>query len=341
MNKTLNIQKSLVIFGIPLLLMIAIGLLTHTSYFKTHSSFLSTSVALDLLLSIPFIYFLLIRKTSIPKTTVVPVVILGVVVGSFVIPTEHQYYLGLFKNWVLPIIELSILSYAIYKVAKAIKLYKTNKSQTNLDFYSLLKTTCSEILPRPIAIPFVTEIAVLYYGFIYWEKRELKPNEFSYHKDSGSIGLLAALIFLIAIETAAIHLLLVKWSTVAAWILTGLSIYSGIQILGFLKSMTKRPIAVENNKLYLRYGIMSEATISIDNIESIELSTKDIELNKTTRKLSFLGNLEGHNIIITLKNEHAFNGLYGLKRPFKVLALYVDDKVRFKETVEGLLHSTE
>jgi hypothetical protein len=53
--------------------------------------------------------------------------------------------------------------------------------------------------------------------------------------------------------------------------------------------MVKRPISIERNKLYLRYGIMTESTIDIKNIDSIELSSKDIETNKETRKLSFLG----------------------------------------------------
>jgi hypothetical protein len=103
------------------------------------------------------------------------------------------------------------------------------------------------------------------------KKRELKENEFSYHKDSGTITLLIAIIFIVAIETLVLHILLTKWSSLVAWILTFLSIYSGIQIFGFLKSMFKRPISIENNKLFLRYGIMNETTIDLKNIDNIEI----------------------------------------------------------------------
>ncbi|BAO74315.1 hypothetical protein [Winogradskyella sp. PG-2] len=169
------------------------------------------------------------------------------------------------------------------------------------------------------------------------EKRQLKPNEFSYHKDSGTIGLLIALLFLIVIETVAFHLLLSRWNTIVAWVLTGISIYSGIQILGFLKSMLKRPIVIEDNLLYLKYGIMNETTISIEDFESVELFTKDIELNEITRKLSLLGNLEGHNLVLKFKNEQILNGLYGIKRTYKVLALHIDKKKEFKKNIESLL----
>ncbi|SFZ95275.1 hypothetical protein SAMN05428642_1224 [Flaviramulus basaltis] len=298
--------------------------------------YLAIGITFDLLLTVPFIYFLLIRKTNIPKTTVVPFIILGVVLCSIILPSENQQYLNLFKTWILPIIELSVLSYVIYNVRKGIKSYK-QKKDLSFDFFTTLKNTCYEILPKNVVIPVVTETAVFYYGFIYWKKRELKENEFSYHKDSGTITLLIAIIFIIAIETVVLHILLTKWSSLAAWILTFLSIYSGIQIFGFVKSMFKRPISIENNKLFLRYGIMNETTIELKKIDNIEISSKDIELNKETRKLSFLGDLESHNIIIHLKEENELIGLYGIKRGYKNLALYVDNKVEFKNRINNAL----
>jgi hypothetical protein len=186
-------------------------------------------------------------------------------------------------------------------------------------------------------VPVATEIAVFYYGFIYWKKRKLEVNEFSYHKNSGTIGLLAAIIFIVAIETVTVHILLDKWSSIAAWIFTGLSVYSGIQIFGFLKSMFKRPIAIEGNTLYLRYGIMNEATIELNNIASIEISVKEIKLDTETRKLSFLGSLEPHNIMIKLKKEDTLTGLYGFRKTFKTLLLHIDKPNEFKLKIDSQL----
>jgi len=336
MHKTINLQKNLILFGIPLLIIGLMIFIAKSSIFINNSNSLATGITFDLLLTVPFIYFLLIRKTNIPKTTVVPFLILGIVISSIILPSENQHYLNLFKTWVLPIVEISILSFVIYNVRKGIKHYNLNKNES-FDFFTTLKSTCYEILPKGFVIPVVTEIAVFYYGFIYWKKRDLKENEFSYHKESGTVALLIVIIFLVAIETAVFHILLEKWSNVAAWILTFISIYSGIQIFGFLKSMFKRPISIENNKLFLRYGIMNEATINIEDIESIELSSKDVELNKETRKLSFLGDLESHNLIIKLKKENTLIGLYGMKRTFKNLTFHVDDKIKFKYLVFNAL----
>lgn len=338
MNKTFNFQKNLIIFGIPTLIIGMMIALAKSSIFITNPNSLSIGITFDLLLTVPLVYFLLIRKTRIPKTTVVPFLIIGIVVCSLILPLKNQYYLNLFKTWGLPIVELSIVSYIIYNVSKAIKRYRINKSD-EIDFFTTLKNTCYEILPKRVVIPLVTEIAVFYYGFIYWKKRKLKDNEFSYHKDSGTVTLLLAIIFIVAIETITFHILLAKWNTTIAWILTFLSIYSGIQIFGFVKSMFKRPIAIENDKLFLRYGIMNETTIDLADIDSIEISSKDIELNNETRKLSFLGELESHNVVIKLKKENTLIGLYGIKRTYKNLALHVDNKIEFKNRINNALEN--
>ncbi|MDD7887063.1 hypothetical protein [Flavivirga sp. 57AJ16] len=336
MKKIINLQSKKIVFGLPLLIIGLMVFIVKSPMFQLNPDKLAIGVTFDLLLTAPFIYFLLIRKTNIPKTTMIPFIIFGMVICSVILPSENQHYLNLFKIWILPIIELSVLSFVIYNVRKGIKRYKEKKTYVS-DFFSTLKNTCYDILPKPVVIPFVTEIAVFYYGFIYWKKRELNENEFSYHKNSGTIALLIAIILIVAIETVVLHIVLAKWSLIAAWILTCLSIYSGIQIFGFLKSMIKRPIAIEHNTLYLRYGIMNESTMDLKNIDSIEISSKDIKNNKEIRKLSFLGELENHNVIITLKTEHTLIGLYGVKRKFKVLALHVDDKIEFKNRINKAL----
>ena len=337
-HKTINIQKNLTIFGTPLLIFGLMAILAKSSFFAEYPDNLAPGITFDLLISAPLVYFLLIRKTSIPKTTVVPFLIAGVILCSILLPKENQYYLGLFKTWVLPVAELSLLSFLIYKVSKAIRQFKLNKKGSP-DFFTTLKNTCHEILPKQVVMPVVMEISVFYYGFVCWKRRELKKNEFSYHKANGTIALLIAILFLIAIETIVLHILLSRWSHIAAGILTLLSIYSGFQIFGFLKSILKRPISIENYRIYLRYGIMAETTIDIKDIESVELSSKDLDDNKETRKMSFLGDLESHNIIIRLKTDNELTGLYGIKRKYRNLALHVDNKIEFKSLIDNTLQN--
>ncbi|WP_430409924.1 hypothetical protein [Kordia sp.] len=334
MINTTLFNRNLVRFGVPIALLATLILFVKSSYFQADSTAISLGITLDLLLTIPFIYFLLIRKTNIPKTTIVPVMILGLLVGMYILPENNQHYLQLFKTWFLPIIEISIASFVIYKVRKAILFHRTQKD-TSLDFFTALKKTCAEILPKPVVVPFTTEIAVFYYGFIYWKRRKLAKNEFSYHKESGSVALFFVLIMLIAIEITPIHHLLAKWNIIAAWILTIASIYSGFQVFGYAKSLMKRPIEVTKDTLLLRYGIMQEAEIPLNEVKEIKLSKKSFTKEDGIVRFALLGELESHNIIIETHTEQTLHGLFGIKKPFTKLALHVDKPATFKKYVEN------
>lgn len=336
MKRTLRYPYFLVVFGLPLLLLVCLVFLSKSSLFTLHPQDLSLGITIDLLLTVPLLYFFLIRKTKIPNATVVPVLLIGVLVCSAILPADKQLYLDYFKTWGLPAIEMGILTYLIFRVRQAIRRFRVQFDESP-DFYKTLKKTCAQFLPAGLVMPVVTEIAVFYYGFVYWKRLELKENEFSYHKDSGTIPLLIAIIFIVAIETVVFHSLLLKWNSLAAWILTGISIYSGIQLFGFLKSMLKRPNSMEGDRLVLRYGIMAETEIDLQKIESVEISSTDLEFNDQTRKLSFLGALESHNVVIRLKEDNQLTGLYGRKRTYRNLALHIDDKIRFKNLIEARL----
>jgi len=329
-------NRNLLRFAIPVLLLSILIVFVKSSYFQVDSNVLTLGITLDLLLTIPFIYFLLIRKTNIPKTTIVPMMILGLLIGMYILPESNQHYLKVFKTWFLPIIEISIAMFVIYKVRKTILFHRTQKA-TSLDFFTTLKKTCVEILPKPVVVPFATEIAVFYYGFVYWKKRKLADNEFSYHKESGSVALFFVLIMLIGIEIMPIHHLLAKWNTIAAWVLTLLSVYSGFQVFGYAKSLMKRPIEVTKDKLLLRYGIMHEAEIPLSEIREIQLSKKSFTKEDAIVRFALLGELESHNIIIETHTEQTFHGLFGIKKPFTKLALHVDKDAYFKKYITDLI----
>lgn len=343
MGKFLHIQKGVLIIGSLLIIFSAMVLIANSPYFDKHTNLLSLGITVDLILTAPLVYFLFIRKTSIPKTTVIPLVLLGTFFCSLILPAKNQYYLEVFKTWGLPLIELSVLVLVTHKLIKTRKAFLKEETET-FDFFTNLKSACAEILPKSLVIPMATEIGVFYYGFLNWKNVKLKANEFTYHKESGTIALLFGIILIVSAETIGLHYLLMKWNAVVAWIFTGLSVYSGIQIFGFLRSMTKRPILIENNKLFLRYGIMNETIIDINEIDSVEVTSRDIELNEGLRKLSFLGELESHNVIIHLKKENTIMGLYGIKRSYKSIACFIDHKETFKlyvENVQGVLKQTE
>lgn len=298
---------------------------------------LSGAITFDLLITTPIIYFLIIRKRSIPNTTVVPVFIIGLLIASLIIPLEHQNYLVLVKTWFLPILEIIVLTYLFFTIRKAIRHFK-KRTSFGFDFFTAAKDASARIFPQVLAIPVATELSVFYYGFLKWKKRKLEKNEYCYSKTTSTSLLLSVFIFLIILEAFAIHLLVQGWSTLVAWILTGLSIYACFQLLGILKSLSRRPVSLDKDQLILRYGIMSETIIPYDQIEHISSFTKSVDKSEGYAHLSPFKEMEGHNILIEVQSEWTLTGFYGFKKTFHKILLYLDEPEKFKTGIEEKLN---
>ena len=340
MKNTISIPKVFLIVSVPIsILGFLVYIIQSSSYLMSDQ--LNMAISLDLLVTLPFVYFLLIRNSKISKTTIVPILIIGLLVGYNVLPKEQHYYLDLFKVWTLPLIELAVLTMIFIKVRRAVLHYKTTKEDSP-DFFDTLKSTCYSILPNRLAMPFATEVAVVYYGFIQWKTRPLKDNEYSYHKKSGTSALIIALIMLIGAEAFTMHVILAQYYTTAAWILTFLSVYTAFQFFGFAKSLSRRPIAISDHSLQLKFGIMNEVEIPFKNITRIEFSRKALSLDdKYSKKLSLFEDFESHNIVLEVDEVSEFNSLYGFKKKFKILAFHVDQPEDFMASINAKLNQCQ
>lgn len=329
-------NKMLPLF-IPVLFGVSLVLLMQSQMFDQDAGALSTPITIDFLITIPLIYFLIIRKRNIPKITVLSMFVLGVIVLSFTLPEEHQSLLSVVKTFAIPLIEVTVLSFVIYKTIKISRSYKEQKNSG--DFYTTMKIAASEVLPKQVAAILVTEISVIYYGFINWKRKKLEENEFSYHVKSTTMSIIIGFLMVILIETFAVHFLLLKWSAVAAWILTILSAYTALQIFALARSISKRPIKIDTQtqELILRFGFFSEWSVPLNKIQKIVLSNKDLPEDKSIVPFSPLGSLTEHNVIVHFEREEEFLGFYGLKKKATALAIYVDDKQLFLETMQDYI----
>lgn len=335
MQTQLSPSRLLLIIGVPVILLLTSVAVLQTALIETNDN-LQLAVTIDLVLTIPLVYFLLIRKSMIPKTTTIPLLIFGLIIGTYLLPKNGQVYLEYFKVWVFPIIEISLVALVILKVKKAIKTFE-NKKGDSADFFNAVKATSRELMPKALVIPFATEIAVFYYAFVAWGNRPLQQNEFSYHKNSGSSSLLLGFILVIGIETVALHFLLERWSSLAAWILTALSVYTALQVFGLLKSLSRRPISINKDGLTLNYGILNEVEIPFSDIEKVELSSKPLSESKLNVYLSPLSKAEGNNVVLVLKQEKTMTGFYGMQKRFLTIGLYLDEANNFYQKLEAQL----
>lgn len=337
MKTAMTLPNTLKNLSIPFgLLALVIGL-TQTSFFSQYPSQLALGISVDLLLLIPILYFFAIRKTEIPNITVIPFTVASLLLGSYALPEQHQSYLELFKSWGLPVIELIVVVVILGKVRQTLRSFKQHQG-TSIDFYETLQKSCQEVLPKPVANVFAMEIGTLYYAFATGFTKKLNDNEFSSYKETGSIALYLAVLLIIGIETFVLHVYMIEWNSTIAWIITIASCYTGIQFLGYLKSLVFSPTTLSDTGLHLKYGMMRATFIPYDAIENITLFSKDLEEDSPVKKLSILGSLESHTLRISLRTATSLTSLYGMHSEYKELVFHIDKPGDFIEALQKKIH---
>ena len=329
MSRALVAKSDFLIWLIPLLIVSTLVFLAKSPVFYQHPDELSVGITLDFIITLPVVFYLLIRKKNIPWIAVTPVATAGIILAGLVLPKDHQQLLVQVRAIAFSLLELMVIAFLVNKTIKTKRAYKLQKD-ISFDFYTALKKAVSEVVPKGLANLLSTEIAVFYYGIFSWHKRKLKANEFTCHKENGAIAVFFAIIFIILVETVVQHILVRLFSTTLAWIITIISIYSVLVLGGAARSLNKRPVIVSEDNIYLRYGILSETIIPRDNIESIKVSPDAVVFTKELIPLSPLHKLENHNVVLNLCEEGVLNGFYGKRKKFKSIAIYVDDLNRFK-----------
>jgi len=325
----------LLTFGTPLLVILASTFVALSSLTKTHPE-VTSLLAYDLAVLSPLLYFFLIRKRKISKLTVIPFVTVGIILTTILLPENQHNHLNIIKAIVIPALEIFLLVTILRKAYLISKRLKAN-SQTAADTYSIIKKSCIEAFGKGRFINFlIAEMAVLYYGLFAWKKRKVRKNEFTNYKDNGTKPLLWGLIFIMLIETVVLHFLLAKWSFIAAWVLTALSIYTVLMVFAHLKALLKRPSRIEKNKVILINGLLSSIEIDIAQIKKVEFHSKEISTaDELTGNLGLTKESKNHNVAIYFSETQTVEKFYGLNQKCEMLVFYIDDKNKFVEKVNS------
>ncbi len=327
-NQISNVLKVSVLLSI----VVVSFLLARSSFIVLHPE-VASAITFDLTITLPFVYWIFIRKTRISKLSVFGIITFGIIIASFILPENNRQLLGYLEFFILPVIELSVLCYAGFVVYKSRKTFKL-LGQKQSDFLVTLRETLVKEFPSKLMANAVTfEIAAFYYAFFKWKTRRGEAF-FTYHKKNGAMALLPVMAFVVAVETFVLHFLIAKWSAAIAWILTAFSLYFLFQIYAHGKAILLRPVEITGEKLFIRCGLLGDVEIDLENIESVDFVVASIELEKDVVKLSPLGEFVQCNLKISLHKEAVLNGIYGKKKNFRTIFLNIDEKDIFKSEIE-------
>ena len=288
-----------------------------------------TAIAIDLLLTVPVVYFLLIRRSAVPRITVVPVFLLCFFIGSTVLPYGLGV-MGVLGTIVIPAVEIVLLGFLGVRIFRARRAY-AEQEHSQLDLMENLRTAFErELKPAALARAAAFEVGILAYLLFIWRRPE--GQFFTYHRRNSPRLLLAIFLFLLVVETIGLHLLLSLWSPTIAWIATALSVYVGIQLVAHFKAISIRPIVVTDAAVLIRCGILGDVSIprgSIESISGVDSSRSD------GFDLLPLGGMSQPNLQVLLSQPVPVYGVYGTKRETDLIRINVDDPAGFMRAIDS------
>ncbi|MGH7553279.1 MAG: hypothetical protein ACREMQ_09680 [Longimicrobiales bacterium] len=177
------------------------------------------------------------------------------------------------------------------------------------------------------------EVAVMWYALLWWRARSATgegAGSFTYHRKTGYGAVVAALLLALAVEITPIHALLARWSATFAWIVTALSLYGVLWLIGDLRAIQLRPIVLRSDRLIVRFGLRWTLTVPLRQIESVRLIGGAIVHDRMDLRLALPG---ARRLSILLKEPVEASGVYGLRRRVQAFELGVDDPERLLKTL--------
>ncbi len=318
-------------YGLPLLVILSSIAIAMSPLLRQYPE-LATAITYDLTFTAPLLFLLLRGRSKISKLRAIPFFIGGILIASYLLPETAQVHLDYIKSYVLPLVELIALTFFIFNIHKAIRIFKSNSDKTT-DFYRLSKLSAKELFGKSkFGTFFTTEIIVMYYALFSWRIRKRSPNEFTNYRNNASIALAGALLMVVFIETYAFHILLVKWSELAAWIFSAASLYTALFIVAHCKALMQRPSIINNAELILKNGLIADIYIPLDKIDEAILCNQEIYSKEI--KIGNLGiskESTNHNVALYFKAPQTIEKIYGFTEQCDVLLVYMDNKKEFVE----------
>jgi len=313
------------IYGVALVIVSRLGQIERPDV-------IAGALTLDLTLLVPVLYYLLmVRWRGWPAITVVPVFIGSVVLAGRVIPDSQHHVLDLMGHGAA-VAEVAVVGIIVFKTLQLRRAYRERKS-AGLDLYSGLRESARPLLGSVAGNVLAYEVAVFYYLVFGWRRAtQARPRSFTYHRGIAYGAVVGAVMMAGVVELVAVHLLVNLWSSVAAWILTGISGYALFWLIGDTHAIRLRPIRFSDTMLQIHLGLRWTIEIPLELIERIGAAGEALPRRTPGYLKAVL--LGAPNCRVELRAPVEALGFYGLTRRVKTIDLRVDDPRLFEAALK-------
>lgn len=308
--------------GAAAILLISRSVVASSAYAARPTVF-AAAVTWDLSVTAAVLFwFTLVRGGIAPPASAVAVLLGGLSVAAAVLPPGERALPLRAGTWAAPLELLIVarLGIAARKLAQKLAVLG-NDQPFEVTFRDAARGALG---PNVLAEALSTEVAFSWMAFCSWRKAPHVPSgtrAFSTARRVGFGAVVGAVLIAGVGETVGLHFLVARWSGTAAWVLTALSVYSALWLVGEWRALELRPVLLTATALEIRIGLRWRARVPRSSITAV-CSGPDERGHPGAPRASALG---APNLYVHADEEIVLHGLFGRTRRAACVGLRVDD----------------
>ena len=229
----------------------------------------------------------------------------------------------------LLLLQITVLLVLLVQVRAVCRQFREHRTTSNR--LTSLKAALGSLLPKPLATWLATELFLLGYALGGFTRVTYTEKQFTMHKKSGWTLMALALAVLAIPETVIVHLLVGAWSQTAAWILSVLTVYGILWLVGDANAIRHLPIEIRSDGVLFRLGLRSECFLPMEWISEVRSPSLEDQEAEDLVRFSLLGN---PNLVVVSTRETVTTNLLGSERKVRRIALTLDEPVQFREALQ-------
>lgn len=295
------------------------------------ASDVAVGLTMDMVVVVPVAFYLLVvRRQGLPLVTLAPVLVLSVLAASQVLPADHQQPLRVLEALTVPM-ELGLLSWIAWRAARALRRARRDAEADPLE--QLQHAAFELTRNNRVAAVLALELGVLYYAFGSWWARPHAPagsSAFTHHRRSGHAGIVLIFLLVMAAEGLAVHVLLLKWSALVAWLFTIGTAYGALWLIADYRATVLRPILVSDESILIRAGF--RCLLRVPRACIAEVGRTKPAFGRESLNLTFLGTPTRW---LTLSEPMLALGPYGFRRRVRAIGIEPDTAEAFHRILDS------
>jgi membrane protein YdbS with pleckstrin-like domain len=303
--------------------------IVHSRLFAMNPDVAAWGVTFDLMVTIPALYYIaLVRRGRASLASMIPLFAVCGLAARQIVPGANQQFLHQLGLAISAPLELFAVGWLVLRARNAKRMLGGG------DAIDRLRAAALELTRNAVVAEVVVgEVIVWYYALFSWRRKpDVREGQtaVTVHEQSGWGAVLVALFIVMAGEAFGMHLVVQRWSTIGAWVLTGLEAYGMLWFIADLRALKLRPTVVDAAAIRIRFGLRWNAVIPRSAVLSVDRITGPTEKRPGLLKVAIITD---PTYLITLREPVTATSMFGIRREIRELALAPDDAAALEKAL--------